>query len=72
LPKISFAKLVVYDALGREVETLVSEQLTAGTYEADWNADKFSSGVYYYKLTAHQGGSSTGDYTETKKMVLTK
>ncbi len=65
LPKSSFATLVVYDALGRELETLVSELLTAGTYEADWNADKFSSGVYYYKLTA-------GDYTETRKMVLMK
>jgi uncharacterized delta-60 repeat protein len=65
LPKSSFAKLVVYDALGREVEILVNEQLNAGTYEADWNADKFSSGVYYYKLLA-------GDFTETRKMVLMK
>lgn len=65
LPKSSFAKLVVYDALGRELETLVSEQLNAGTYEADWSADKFSSGVYFYKLVA-------GEFTETKKMVLIK
>ncbi len=65
LPKSSFAILVVYDLLGREMETLVSEQLNAGTYEADWNADKFSSGIYYYKLVA-------GDFVETKKMVLIK
>ncbi len=65
LPKSSFATIVVYDALGRELEMLVNEQLTAGTYEADWNADRFSSGVYYYKLIA-------GDFTETKKMVLVK
>ena len=65
LPKSSFAKLVVYDMLGREVETLVDEQLNAGTYEVDWNAAQFSSGVYYYKLVA-------GDFIETKKMVLIK
>jgi len=65
LPKSSFAKLVVYDAFGRELETLVSEQLNAGTYEADWPAGKFSSGVYYYKLTTY-------DFTETKKMILIK
>ncbi len=61
----SFASLKVYDLLGREVATLVNEELKPGTYEVDWSADKFASGVYYYKLTA-------GDYTETKKMVLIK
>ncbi len=65
LPKSSFATLVIYDVLGREMETLVNEQLNAGIYEADWSADKFASGVYYYKLVA-------GDYTETRKMILIK
>jgi len=44
---------------------LVNEQLNSGTYEAEWNAEKFSSGIYYYKLLA-------GDYSEVKKMVLMK
>lgn len=61
----SNVKLIVLDALGRELTAIVDEQLTAGTYEVNWNADKFSSGVYYYKLTA-------GDYTATKKMILLK
>jgi Secretion system C-terminal sorting domain len=65
LPKSSFAKIVVYDALGGEMETIVNEQLNAGTYEADWSAGRFSSGVYYYKLVV-------ADYTKTKKMVLIK
>ena len=65
IPNEAFVKLIVFDVLGREVATLVNEQLNAGTYEADWNADKFSSGVYYYKLTA-------GDFNETKKMILIK
>jgi Secretion system C-terminal sorting domain len=80
LPKSSFAKIVIYDALGREVVTLVNEQLKPGTYEADWNATNYPSGVYYYKLTVRQAGSSTGDpssgsgqvFVETKKMVLIK
>lgn len=64
-PKSSFAKLVIYDALGREMETVVNEQLDAGTYEADWNASNYPSGVYYYKLIA-------GNYIETRKMILVK
>ncbi len=65
LPKSSFAKLVVYDALGREVESLVDEQLSAGTYEAVWSADKYSSGIYFYTLTS-------GEFSQTNKMLLLK
>jgi hypothetical protein len=63
LPNSAFVKVIVYDALGKEVETIVNEQLNAGTFEAEWNAVNYPSGVYYYKLSA-------GDYSETKKMVL--
>ncbi len=65
LPKSSFAKIVIYDLLGREVETLVNEQLNSGTYEVDWYASKYSSGVYFYKL-------ETEGFVEIKKMVLIK
>ncbi len=65
IPKSSFVKLIVYDMLGREVETLVSKDLKAGTYKADWNASKYTSGVYFYKLI-------TENFTETKKAILTK
>ncbi len=61
----SFATLKVYDILGREVATLVNEQLQPGTYEVDWDGTNFPSGVYYYKMIAD-------DFTETKKMVLIK
>jgi hypothetical protein len=60
-----FTKLVIYDILGHEVATLVNEQLHPGTYEVEWDGTNYSSGVYYYKLTA-------GNYMETKKMVLIK
>jgi hypothetical protein len=67
LPRNSVGQtfLSVYDILGREVQTLVNEQLNPGTYEVEWDASKFSSGVYYYKIV-------DGDYTDTKKMILIK
>ncbi len=55
----------VYDILGREVATLVNEELKPGTYEVDWNASDFPSGVYFYKL-------ETEYFTETKRMILLK
>jgi subtilisin-like proprotein convertase family protein len=65
VPKSSSVKIAIYDMLGRELETIVNEKLDAGTYNANWNALKYSSGVYFYKLTA-------GDFTEFKKMILLK
>ena len=65
LPENAFVRITVYDALGKEVETLVDKIHTAGYYEAEWNAADYPSGVYYYKISA-------GDYSETKKMVLIK
>lgn len=70
LPTSSFAKLVIYDVLGREVEILVNEQLQPGTYEVDFPApsedgSRYSSGVYFYKLTAD-------NFSQTKKMILMK
>jgi hypothetical protein len=63
-------KLLVFDALGREVETLVNEQLQPGTYEVDWDGTNYPSGVYYYTLKSDHETSS--GFTETKKMVLLK
>lgn len=60
-----FVNLTIYDATGREVETLVNEQLSAGTYEAIWNAAEYSSGIYFYKITA-------GVFVETNRMILLK
>ena len=61
----SDVRITVYDASGREIETVVNSQLRPGTYEADWNASKYSSGVYFYKMNA-------GDFSQTIKMVLVK
>lgn len=58
-------RLTVFDAIGREVEVLVNQQLQPGTYEINWDASVYPSGVYYYRLEA-------GDFSETKKMILIK
>jgi photosystem II stability/assembly factor-like uncharacterized protein len=61
----SFVSLKIYDVMGREVTSLVNEQLSSGAYEVDWNASNYPSGVYYYRMIA-------GEYSETKKMILVK
>ena len=53
-------KIVVYDVQGREVQTLVNEKLSAGTYEVKFEGSMLNSGVYFYKLV-------TDGFTETKK-----
>lgn len=65
IAKSSKVKLVVYDALGREVTTLVDKQLKTSTYESEFYGRDYPSGVYYYKLDAE-------DFSEVKKMLLLK
>lgn len=65
IPKDANVSLRIYDILGKEVSTLVNEQRSAGTYVINWNASSFSSGIYFYRVTA-------GEFTETKKMFLVK
>jgi hypothetical protein len=63
LPSKSYVSLKIFDALGREVSVLVSEEMTAGTYSKEWNAHSLPSGVYFYRLSA-------GSFSETKKLIL--
>jgi len=72
VPELSFVTIKVFDALGNEIKTLVNEEKPAGTYEIEFSATSHSgeirnlpSGVYFYQL-------STGDFVETRKMVLLK
>ena len=65
LQKTSETKLFVYDAIGREVATLVNEELKAGSYQADWNGSGYPSGLYFYRLQAD-------GFVETRKMILIK
>ncbi len=65
LPKDGFVSIVVYDVMGKEVKTLVSEQKEAGTYTVNFNASQLPSGMYFYTMKA-------GDFSVTKKMMLLK
>jgi hypothetical protein len=60
-----FTSLKIFDALGKEVATLVNEKQTSGNYNVSFNGINLSSGVYFYKLTA-------GDFVDVKRMVLIK
>jgi len=57
--------LKVYDVLGNEITTLVSEEKPAGSYKVEFDGGNLTSGIYFYKLRA-------GNFVETKKMVLIK
>lgn len=61
----SLVSLRVYDVLGREVATLAHERKPAGSYHVQWNAAGFSSGIYFYQLSA-------GTFVQTKKMLYLK
>lgn len=65
LPKNGFVTVKIFDILGKEIETLVNEKQTPGTYEVNWNASRYPSGVYFYRLV-------TDGFTDTKKMILLK
>ena len=55
----------VLEFTGKEISKLVNGNLNAGHYQIKWDASKYSSGVYYYKLI-------TDGFSETKKMILIK
>ena len=63
LPKSEFVELKVYNILGKEVTTLVSNKLNQGNHTYQFDGKNLASGIYYYQLVA-------GDYREVKKMIL--
>lgn len=65
LPVASHVELTIYNVLGQKVETLVDREMEAGSHTVTWNADRVSTGVYFYRITAK-------DFTETKKMLMLK
>jgi photosystem II stability/assembly factor-like uncharacterized protein len=65
LPVNSHVALKLYDLLGREVATLVAQELQAGDHAVTWEAGAYPSGVYFYQLRA-------GSFVETKKLVLVR
>ena len=65
VPASGYYMLKVYDMLGQEVSTLISEELSAGKYSVNFNAGKLASGTYVYRLTGN-------NITLSQKMLLVK
>ncbi|MEO8398650.1 MAG: T9SS type A sorting domain-containing protein [Ignavibacteriaceae bacterium] len=65
ITETSFTSLKIYDLLGREVSSLLNEDLTPGKYAINFDGKNLSSGIYLYKL-------DSGKFSQTKKMILLK
>lgn len=63
IPKTGFVTLTIYDILGEKVATLISENLTAGSYKYQWETRGLVSGVYFYRIEAT-------DFVKSRKMLL--
>jgi hypothetical protein len=65
LSAASHVKLTVYDILGRQIDILVDKMLEPSDYKFKWNGEKYTSGVYFYRIESN-------GFKETKKMLLLK
>jgi hypothetical protein len=65
IPEKTNVKLVIYDILGREIETLIDKELEPGKYKLNFTATNLPSGVYFYLIRA-------GNFVKVKKMTLIK
>ncbi len=69
LPLFSNVKIIVYDALGREIKTIIDEKQKAGNYTIEFDAKNLSSGIYFYRLVTESKGM---ELIITKKMTYVK
>jgi hypothetical protein len=65
LPRAAFTTLKIFDVLGHQISTLISNQLAAGSYSVNWDATNSPSGVYFCRL-------QSGNSAQTKKLVSVK
>lgn len=65
LPEKSQVKIEVFNLLGQKVTTLINTEQSAGKHFVNWNAESYSSGIYFYKISA-------GRFVQTNKMMLLK
>ena len=65
IPEQAQVSLAIYDLQGRQVASLVDGMLSAGQHSVPWNAEGYSSGVYFVKIMA-------GGYMDTQKLLLVK
>lgn len=72
IPEASHVSIQIFDIVGREVSTLVNEDLVAGNYRSTFVADHISSGVYFYRIIAARTSDKGHLFVDTKKFVLIK
>lgn len=65
IAKSTFVELSIFDSRGSEVDKMVNEKLSPGSYQYEFNASNLPSGAYFYRL-------KTSEFTETKRMMLIK
>jgi hypothetical protein len=65
LPKESHVKLTIYDITGKQIETIINDQLAAGTHTIEWAPKNIASGVYLYRVEA-------GNFVKVNKMIFMK
>ncbi len=70
LMAVGNVSLKIYDILGEEVAVIVNEKMEPGEHSAEWNAEGFASGLYFYRLSVTDATGKTS--VITKKMVLMK
>lgn len=65
VPAGSNVKIIVFNSIGEQVEVLVDGFKNPGTYKLNWDASRYASGIYFYRMQAN-------NFSEVKKMVLLK
>ena len=65
IPEQTNVKVIIYDALGNQIDVIADEVKSAGSYSVKWNASNHASGIYFYKLEA-------GNFVQVRKMILMK
>jgi hypothetical protein len=65
VPAAARTTLTVFDILGRKISTVIDQEISAGSHAVTWDSSTVSSGIYFYRLTS-------GNYTDTKKMIVAK
>jgi carboxyl-terminal processing protease len=72
IPQAAFVTLRVYDVVGQEVTTLVNEFQQPGNFVKTFHGTSLPSSVYFYRIQVYPANSGTGNFIETKKMLLLK
>ena len=72
LPTQSQVTVTIYDILGREVKELVNDRLQAGYYHFSWNASRYASGVYFYRIVAQSLSGDRKSFVKVNKLLLLK